>query len=130
VLTIMKGQKLRILNSDPTFHNVHAKTADHAAFNIGQASKGVEDIQSFSRTAMPYRIGCDFHDWMIAYAGVFDHPFHTTSGDRGTYELRLPPGKYEIVAWHEKFREMVAFIDVLANDSLELNFQFSPKSSK
>lgn len=124
VLTLMKGQKLRILNSDPTFHNVHAKTAQQTAFNIAQASKGAEDIQTFTTTAMPFRIGCDFHDWMIAYAGVFDHPFHTTSGDAGTYELRLPPGKFEIVAWHEKFGEQVASIEGAPNAALELDFKF------
>jgi plastocyanin len=124
VLTLMKGQKLRILNSDPTLHNVHARTAQQTAFNNAQPKKGAEDIQTFSTTAMPFRIGCDFHDWMIAYAGVFEHPFHTTSGDTGTYELRLPPGKFEIVAWHEKFGEQAASIEGAPNAMVELDFKF------
>jgi len=130
VLTLMKGQKLKILNGDPTFHNVHAETGGNTVFNIAQASKGSEDIETFSKAAMPFRIGCDFHNWMVAYAGVFEHPFHTTSGDTGKYELRLPPGKYEIVAWHEKFGEQAASIEVAANASVERDFKFSASPSK
>lgn len=129
-LTLMKGQKLRILNSDPTFHNVRAQSEGGTVFNIAQASKGAEDIQTFSGTAMPVRIGCDFHSWMASYAGVFEHPFHTTSGESGKYELRLPPGKYELVAWHEKFGEQVSSFEVAANSSHELNFSFSLPAQK
>jgi plastocyanin len=130
VLTVMKGQKLRILNGDPTFHNVHAESRGDTVFNIAQASQGAEDIQTFSKAAMPYRIGCDFHSWMVSYVGVFEHPFHTTSGETGKYELRLPPGKYEIAAWHEKFGEQVASVEVAANASAELDFKFSAAPSK
>jgi hypothetical protein len=130
VLTLMKGQKLKILNGDPTFHNVHAEAGGNTVFNIAQASKGAEDIETFSKAAMPFRIGCDMHNWMVAYAGVFEHPFHTTSGDTGKYELRLPPGKYEIVAWHEKFGEQAVSIEVAANASVERDFKFSASPSK
>jgi plastocyanin len=127
-LTLMKGQKLRVLNSDPTFHNVHAKTTEHTEFNIAQPSKGAEDIQTFTRTGMPYRIGCDLHDWMTAYVGVFEHPFHTATGNTGSYELYLPPGKYEIVAWHEKFGEQVVSVDLSASTAIAKDFHFTVKT--
>jgi hypothetical protein len=131
VLTLMKGQQLRILNSDPTFHNVHAQVEGKTEFNIPQPTKGVESIQTFSRTAMPpFRIGCDFHSWMAAYAGVFEHPFHMATGDTGKFELRLPPGKYEIVAWHERFGEMASTLEVASNASAELNFKFPTARGK
>jgi len=126
----MKGQKLKVLNGDPTFHNVHAEAGGNTVFNIAQAAKGAEDIQTFSKAVMPVRIGCDFHNWMVAYAGVFEHPFHTTSGDTGKYELRLPPGKYEVVAWHEKFGEQAASVEVAANASVEQDFTFSASTPK
>lgn len=125
VLTVMKGQKLRILNSDPTFHNVHAQSAGATEFNIPQPGKGAEIIETFSHAAMPpVRIGCDFHNWMAAYVGVFEHPFHIATGDKGRFELRLPPGKYEIVAWHEKYGEQASVVEVSSNAAVELNFKF------
>ena len=130
VFTVMKGQKVRILNSDATFHNVHAKDGQRSEFNIAQASKGVENTQTFSRAVLPFRIGCDLHKWMAAYAGVFEHPFHTTSGESGSYELRLPAGKYEIVAWHEKYGEQSSRIDVQENGAAELDFKFSASAGQ
>jgi plastocyanin len=123
-ITVMKGQKVSIRNSDPTLHTVRAKDGDRTEFNIAQPSQGKEDIQIFSQTAMPYRIGCEFHKWMAAYAGVFDHPFHVATGDAGRYELRLPPGKYEIVAWHQKVGEKASMVEVVDNDTVQLDFHF------
>lgn len=130
-LTLMKGQQLKILNSDPTFHNVHAQAEGKTEFNIPQPTKGTVSIQTFSRAAMPpFRIGCDFHNWMAAYVGVFEHPFHMATGDAGKFELKLPPGKYEIAAWHEKFGEMVSTAELASNASLELNFKFPAAGRK
>jgi plastocyanin len=126
VFTIMTNQKLKILNSDDTFHNVHATGGAGAAFNVAQASKSPENVQTFTHPELPVPIRCDFHPWMVSYAGVFAHPFHTTSGALGEYELRLPPGKYEIAAWHEKYGESVSTIEVTANSAAELNFTFGP----
>ena len=120
-----EGQKLRILNSDPTFHNVHAHSDSGTVFNIPQAQKAAEDFQTFSRTGSRSGIGCDFHSWMASYVGVFEHPFHTTTGETGKFELRLPPGKYELVAWHERLGEQVSSLEVAANSSREVNFTFS-----
>ena len=47
-------------------------------------------------------IRCDVHKWMGAFVGVFDNPFNTVSKAHGSFELKLPPGNYEITFWHEK----------------------------
>ncbi len=128
VFSVMKGQKVRILNSDDVFHNVHAQEGARTEFNIAQAKAGAEDVKTFSRAAMPFRIGCDFHRWMSAYGGVFEHPFHTTTGNSGRYELHLPPGKYEIVAWHEELGEQAATVEVPEKKPIQLNFKFTASS--
>jgi hypothetical protein len=46
---------------------------------------------------------------MAAYVGVFDHPFHSVTGDDGAFEIPtagLKDGDYEIGAWHEKYKEL------------------------
>lgn len=123
--TIMKGQVLRVLNSDPTFHNVHAKDGGRTEFNFPQPQQDTVTDVRFANAAMPFRFGCDFHEWMSAYAGVFEHPFHVATGDTGAYELRLPPGKYEIVAWHHKVGEKSSMVDVAQNGTVQLDFRFS-----
>jgi plastocyanin len=128
VLTVMTNQKLSVRNSDPTFHNVHGASQANPGFNIAQADKGAENTLTFAKAEAPFHIGCDLHRWMGAFVGVFDHPFHTTSGMSGDYELRLPSGKYEIVAWHEQFGEKILPVEVAENSKMELNFAFAQKS--
>ena len=125
VFTMMANQELTIKNSDTTLHNIHAFAEVNTPFNIGQPVEGMETTKTFEQPEMPLPIRCDVHRWMSAFVGVFDHPFHTTSGDSGSYELKLPPGTYEIVAWHEKYGEQVSTLEVADAESAELNFTFS-----
>ena len=51
-------------------------------------------------------------------------------GSGGSYELRLPPGKYEFVAWHEAFGEQASKIEIRENGAAELNFKFASTAGK
>jgi hypothetical protein len=43
--------------------------------------------------------------WMRAYLFVSDHPYLAHTDDQGNFTLKnVPPGKYEIVAWHPDWR--------------------------
>jgi hypothetical protein len=118
----MTDQKLAIKNSDDTFHNVHGIPQINPAFNIGQPVVGAENTVTFAKPEPPFRVGCDLHGWMGAWVAVFDHPFHTTSGDAGVYQLKLPPGKYELTAWHETYGEQTARVDVRDQSQTQLLF--------
>ena len=42
------------------------------------------------------------HVWMNADMFVVRHPYYTVTDDSGQFELtNVPPGTYQIVAWHE-----------------------------
>jgi hypothetical protein len=42
------------------------------------------------------------HVWMNANVLVVKHPYYAVTDDHGSYKLSdVPPGEYEIVAWHE-----------------------------
>ena len=129
VFTMMTNQKLNVRNDDDTFHNVHSNVEKNAVFNFAQPKKGGENAVVFAKAEMPVHIGCDLHRWMGAWIGVFDHPFHATSGDNGNFELKLPPGKYEIAAWHEKYGEKVTTIEVADKAEVPLNFSFAEKAA-
>ena len=80
----------------------------------------------FGNPEVPLPIRCDVHKWMGAFVGVFDHPFHTVSKAGGSFELpKLPPGTYEITAWHEKFGKKTMMVTVADNDKKEVNFSFN-----
>lgn len=124
VFTMQVNQPLEIKNSDSTLHNIHAWAEKNTPFNLSQAVQNMTTQRKFAKEEMPLSIKCDVHKWMGAWVGVFTHPFHTVSKEGGSFELKLPPGKYEIVAWHEKFGTHSQTVEVKDNEKKELNFTF------
>jgi hypothetical protein len=125
VFTLMAGQPLQVRNSDMTLHNVHVWAMTNTPVNIGQAVQGMTNNIALDKAEMPVPIRCDVHRWMNSFAGVFTHPFHTVSGAGGAYSLKLPPGSYEVVAWHEKYGEKTQMVQVGANETKDPGFSFS-----
>src|SRR5262245_25932988 len=103
VFTMMTNQPLKVKNSDQTLHNIHAWAKKNPQFNVGQPVQNMVNETKFGNPEVPLPIRCDVHKWMGAFVGVFDHPFHTVSKPGGTFELKLPPGNYEITPSHEQF---------------------------
>ena len=55
-----------------------------------------------------FKVKCDVHPWMSAWIYAFDNPFHSTTAEDGSFEIKtdgLKDGTYTIVAWQEKLGE-------------------------
>lgn len=124
VFTMQINQPLKIKNSDATLHNIHAWAEKNTPFNIGQPVQNMETQKTFTTEEVPLPIRCDVHKWMGAFVGVFPHPYHTVSMGGGSYDLKVPAGNYEIVAWHEKYGQQSQMVTVAENGKAELNFTF------
>ena len=130
VLALMAGQTLRVLNSDPTMHNVHAQpnAASNPQWNMSQMPKGepIEKIFHDPEVMMPLK--CNQHPWMKAYVNVAANPFYAISDASGDFEIKgLPPGEYTIVAVHEALGEQTRTITVSAKESKAVEFSFAAK---
>src|SRR5260370_149232 len=70
-------------------------------------------------------VKCNVPPWMRSYIGVVNHPFFAVTGDDGTFTIKgLPPGKYTIQAWHEKYQTKDVEVTVAAKDSKTVDFEF------
>jgi len=126
VLAVMEGQSVMIRNSDPTNHNIHFLPKINEEFNKTQPKQGMEDKITL-KTEAPFKVKCDVHPWMGMHIAVFNHPFFTVTGDEGTFEIRgLPPGKYGVEAWHEKFGTMKANVEVTSGETKDADLTFEP----
>jgi hypothetical protein len=124
VFTMQTNQPLKIKNSDMTLHNIHAWAEKNPQYNVGQPVKDMVNETKFANEEVPLPVKCDVHKWMGAFIGVFHHPYHTVSKGGGSYDLKVPPGKYEVVAWHEKYGKQTQMVEVMDNGKAELNFTF------
>jgi len=126
VLGVQIGQPLDVSNSDDTLHNVHAVPDTNAEFNVGQPVKGMTHTQTFTAREIMVRFKCDVHGWMNAYVGVLEHPYFAVTAGGGRFDIRtLPPGTYEIEAWHEKLGTQVQTVTVGEKETKEITFTFS-----
>ncbi len=112
VLALMTGQKLDVVSSDATLHNVHAASKGNQPFNLGMPAPGTRYTRTFATPEIvPFR--CDVHPWMRAWVAVVPHPFFAVTGPDGLYEIRgLPAGTYTVEAWHEKLPAQTSTVTV------------------
>ena len=129
VLGVMVVQKLDILNSDGTLHNIHALPKVNKEFNKAMPRSKKRMTVQFDKSEAPFKVKCDVHPWMGAFIGVFEHPYFAVTDDDGSYVISgLEPGDYVIEAWHEKLGSQTA--NVTVGDSAA-NFTFKkPEKTK
>lgn len=129
VLGIRVNQTLQLRNSDGLLHNVHALPKVNTPFNMAMPANRLTADSKFGKEEGMFLVKCDVHGWMTAYVGVFANPFFSVSGTDGKYKISgLPPGNYEIEAWHEKLGTQTSKVTVTAAKPAAANFSFATPS--
>lgn len=103
VTVVPLGSRIRFPNSDDILHHVYsfspAKTFDIPLY-------GKNDSDSFGSTfdtAGVVEIGCNIHDWMLAYIYVAQSDYAAKSDASGVASLQdLAPGSYSVKVWHAR----------------------------
>lgn len=101
-----KDAELTIHNKDPLLHNIHAYEligrARRTLFNIAQPQAGQVDKHKLElRRGNVVEIDCDAHNWMSAWVFISEHPYVAVTDAFGRFALTdVPPGTYELSAWH------------------------------
>lgn len=125
VLGIQAGQPLKILNSDQTTHNIHTLPRVNREFDGSQMAGQGPIIRKFAKPEAIFPVKCNQHSWMRAHIAVLAHPFFAVSDSNGAFTIKgLPPGEYEIEAWHEKYGSKTAKIKVAEKSDAKADFTF------
>jgi plastocyanin len=124
VIAVRANQKLKIVNSDNTLHNIHPVPLNNREWNKAQPGGSTLE-ETFAREEIAIPVKCNVHPWMRSYIAVFKHPYFAVTGKDGSFDLRnLPPGEYTLKAWHEKLGMMPQKITVTAGEAKKIDFVF------
>jgi plastocyanin len=125
VLGIQTGQSLRIINSDPTNHNIHPVPRKNREWNESQLAGQGPIIRKFREQEVLIPVKCNQHPWMLSHIGVLAHPFFAVSDANGAFAINgLPPGEYEIEAWHERYGAKTMKVKVGEKADVKADFTF------
>ena len=100
VLAVVAGTVVDFPNNDETYHNVFSLSKPKP-FDLGRYAAGNSKSVRFDRPGI-VRVFCDIHAHMSAFILVFSHRYFAVTDTDGRYRLdNVPPGTYNVVAWHE-----------------------------
>jgi len=77
-------------------------------------------------------LGCNIHDWMIAYVAVLATPYFQVTGNEGRALLKnLPPGQYTVEVWQPSLKgapeKFAQHVDLATKSAKELVFTLDLK---
>jgi hypothetical protein len=66
-------------------------------------------------------LSCEVHPWTRGWIAVFDHPYFVTSGADGSFAMdSVPPGRYQVHAWHPRLGAMEDDVTVEAGTAVQI----------
>jgi hypothetical protein len=100
ILLVPQNSALTMQSSDATLHTIHMEGA--ATFNLPFPFTNQVTSRTMSTPGLVHLHCNGGHVWMNAEMMVVSHPYYTVTDESGQFEFtNVPPGTYQIVAWHE-----------------------------
>jgi hypothetical protein len=129
ILLVPENGPLQLKSSDAVLHTVHMDGA--ASYNLPFPFIDRPVTRTMPAAGL-VNVRCNGgHSWMNAEIMVVSHPYYAVTDESGKFELTdVPPGQYQIVAWHEGWkldREEAAF-DVLTERKIRRPVFSDPKT--
>ena len=127
VLPIQVGTTIEWPNQDDILHNVFS-ISDPKPFDLGLYKDPELKRVTFDK---PGRVDvfCSIHTTMSCIILVLETPWFAATDDRGRYAIKgVPPGVYQLRAWHERLPAQEREITVPESGEVRMDFQLGIKN--
>jgi plastocyanin len=95
------GVAVHAVSRDPMLHTTDVRRPDGSTlFNLALPMPGITLTRPLARAGV-YRVVCSIHPWMRGWVIVTDDMAAVTAPDGAFTLAGVPPGTYELTAWHE-----------------------------
>lgn len=132
VLPVLLGTAVHFPNKDDIRHHVYS-LSPAKKFELPLYKGRFASPVIFDKPGVVV-LGCNIHDWMIAYIFVLKTPYFATTGENGGAEIHnLPPGLYEVLVWHPQIQDFteatVSRISLSQNEEVKIDFNIKLKTA-
>lgn len=127
VTAVRAGTSVEFPNKDDIQHHIYS-LSKAKPFEKPLYDSGASESVLFDRPGV-VTLGCNIHDWMVAYVVVLETPYFAVSSPDGRVALpALPPGRYALEVWHPRLaapvaREITVAADATTAETLALKLK-------
>lgn len=123
ILPVLKGSIVDFPNTDNVRHNVYSPVpipGTKMMLSLGTYDPEVIKMVRLDNIGeIPLR--CNVHQEMSAFIVVLGNPYFTLTNKKGEFMIdNVPPGKYTLKTWHEKFKPVSTEVIVAPNQTVEV----------
>jgi hypothetical protein len=136
VIGAKNGENILLENTDPIQHEiatyeVRNNYSDQTS-NRPLTEKSSQVRSVFVRKdAEEFIIKCNLHPFLQTHAYLVQNPYYTVSDSKGNFSIeKIPPGNYEVIAWHPYIPEQRAMITIPQKGEANLNFDFKGEDER
>ena len=125
------SEDILIQNTDPIRHEI-------ATYELGVSlanqitNKPVDSMTSQVRSAYvrkdvdQFVMKCNLHPFLQTRAFMVDNPYYTVTDKDGHFSIEdIPPGTYDVVAWHPFIPTRKGTVKIDAEGEATINFEFN-----
>jgi plastocyanin len=129
VTVVQTGSQVQFPNRDTVQHHVYSlskpKKFELPLYNPGQAKSVAFDVSGM------VTLGCNIHDWMVAYLYVVPTPYFAQTGAGGDATVTAPAGRYQLELLHPRLGTSVtAEVTVAEGTAVERSFTLTLKPER
>jgi hypothetical protein len=111
VLAVVTGTTINVFSGDPVAHDARfyreGEVDSVDRIRTMDAGQVVPSEEIAARPGM-VEARCARHPWERGYVAVFDHPYFAVTDETGAFRIdALPPGTYNVKAWHHGMSDAV-----------------------
>ncbi len=123
ILPILKGSTVDFPNTDNVRHNVYSPEpipGTHRMLSLGTYDPDVIKIIRLDKPG-EIELRCNVHKEMSAFIVVLNNPYFTLTDKTGEFAIdNVPPGKYTLKTWHEKYKPVTQQVTVKPNQTVKV----------
>ncbi|MBI3606310.1 MAG: carboxypeptidase regulatory-like domain-containing protein [Nitrospirae bacterium] len=134
VTPVRNHHAINLINHDPVIHDVQTYTLKDqytfAMFNKPLTPKETVVKQvKFRPGHYIFRVQCGVHAFMQSWGIGVGNPYFTVTSNNGTFSISdIPPGEYDVIAWHPLMDPSVQRIKIPSDGKIEASFEFNSQN--
>ena len=136
VIGAKNGENIMVENTDPIQHEI-ATYEIRNIYSDQTSNRPVPPKSSQVRSvfvrkdADEYFIKCNLHPFLQTHAYIVQNPYYSVSDSDGNFIIEnIPPGTYEVIAWHPYIQSQRKTITIPEKGEASLNFDFNGNDEK